>query len=186
MPKNKGATLIELLLSLAVGCVIFLALLGAITPLQTLTWDLSTLYDRDSTLCLAPLLLCKWIAGAGNNRAGQNWTGIQLDGDSLQAMSDTEGKKGFPDGHLNESYESIAVRRKGSDLQIKSKTGSFQPAFKNFTDFSADLADLPLLSLTIGTDVDAALIRMTKTAARQRVFKIYLWNYRPNLFEEIP
>jgi len=186
VPKSRGATLIELLISLAIGCVILLAFLGAAVPFQTIAWDLSLLHDRDSSLCLAPLLFCKWISGAGNNRAGHSWDGVQQEGDTLHLKSDTEGQDGFPDGRLKESYESIALRVKGSDLQIRSEGGSFQPAFKNFAGLQVHRADDRLLSLTFEGRTDRSLLSTPAEGSKQVAFKVYLWNYRPNLFEETP
>ncbi|MFB3905924.1 MAG: prepilin-type N-terminal cleavage/methylation domain-containing protein [Acidobacteriota bacterium] len=185
MRKNKGSTLVEVLLSLAIGWVIFMAFLGAIAPVQSLSWDLSALHDRDSTLCLAPPLLCKWTAAAGNNCSKHESTCLR-DGGMLHVKSDTDGSKGFPDGDLDESYESISIRHNGADLQIRSAGGSFQPVFRNVSTFEADTTDPLLLSVKLGAQTDKTLIRMPETSPRELSFQVYLWNRRPNLFEENP
>ncbi len=185
MPKNKGATLIEALFALAIGSILFVAFLGAVAPVQSLSWDLSALHDRDSTLCLAPPLLCKWITGAGNNRAGSA-ASVRTEEGTLQLQSDMDGSNGFPDGDVEDNYESIAIRQNGSDLQLKSGNGSFQPAFRNISTFQSETGDLRLLRLRLAADVDKTLIRVPLTGRKQVWFDVYLWNFRPNLFEEAP
>jgi len=185
VPKNKGATLIEALIALSIGPLLVVAFLGAVAPVQSLTWDLSALHDRDSTLCLAPPLLCKWISGAGNNRVDRS-TCVRADGNILHLQSDMDGSNGFPDGDVDESYESVSIRQNGSDLQIRSGAGSFQPAFRNVHSFHADLADSRLLRLALAADADKALIRVPSTGPKPITFDLYLWNFRPNLFGEVP
>jgi hypothetical protein len=177
--------LIEALLALAIGLIIFIAFVGAIAPVQSLGWNLSALHDRDSTLCLGPPLLCKWTAGAGNNRPNDNSTCLEEAG-MLHVRSDTDGTHGFPDGDLEESYESISIRRNGSDLQIRSGVGSFQPVFRNVAAFEADTTDPQLLCLKLGAQTDKTLVRMPETGPSLVSFQVYLWNRRPNLFEENP
>lgn len=183
MPKNKGATLIEALLALAIGWILFMVFLGAVSPVQSLAWDLSALHDRDSTLCLGPPLLCKLISPAGNNRPRD---GCLEEAGVLHVRSDTDGSNGFPDGDLDESYEAISIRRNATDLQIKSGGGSFQPVFRNVTGFDADATDPLLLRLTLGAQTDKTRIRMPETEPVQVSFQVYLWNHRRNLFEENP
>lgn len=186
MPKNSGATLVEALIALAVGAIVVLGFLAAMSPVQSLSWDLSALHDRDSTLCLGPPLLCKWTAGAGNNRPSQGSNWVRTEAGTLQVQSDTEGPTGFPDGKLLDTYESISIRHNGGDLQIKSGTGSFQPVFRNVTGFSPSITDPRLLSMTLTAQTDKTLIKTPSTQPKRVAFLVYLWNYRPNLFEEAP
>lgn len=185
MQRNSGATLIEALLGLAIGSLLFVAFLGGVAPVQSLTWDLSALHDRDSTLCLAPLLFCKWISGAGNNRphvsaSVRNETGV------LRLESDMDGTDGFPDGDVNDNYESISIRGNGADLQLKSGNGTFQPVFRNVGTFQAVVTNPTLLRLKMGAEVDKTMIRVPSIGLKHLSFDVYLWNFRPNLFEESP
>lgn len=185
MPKNRGATLIEALLALAISWIILVAFLGAIRPLQTLAWNLSAFHDRDSTLCLAPPLLCKWTAGAGNNRAKESANCLKQAG-VLYLRSDSDGADGFPDGDLDESYESISIRQNGTDLQIKSGNGTFQPVFRNVSTLEVETIDPLVVGLKIGAQTDKTLLGTPQTEPRRAAFQVYLWNRRPNLFEEKP
>ena len=185
MPRNRGVTLIEALIALTVSSLLFVAFMAAIAPVQSLCWDLSALHDRDATLCLAPPLVCKWTSGAGNNRADRAAC-VRAEGGILHLQSDADGSDGFPDGDVKDSYESISIRQNGSDLQIKSGSGSFQPAFRNIGAFHADTADPQLLRVTLAAEVDKRLIRVPSTGRKLVSFDVYLWNFRPNLFEEAP
>ncbi len=185
MPKNRGATLIEALIALAIGSFLFVTFLAAVAPVQSLAWDLSALHDRDAALCLAPPLLCKWVSGAGNNRADRP-TCVRTQAGVLHLESDTDGSNGFPDGDVKDTYESVSIRENGSDLQLKIGAGSFQPVFRNISSFQADLTDPRLLRLRLGAEVDKTLIRVPSTGPKSMTFDVYLWNFRPNLFEEAP
>lgn len=183
MQTSRGSTLIEALLALAIGWVIFIAFLGGIVPVQSLAWDLSACHDRDSTLCLAPPLLFKWCMAAGNNRTED---ACLREAGILHVRSDMDGPNGFPDGDLDENYESVSIRRSGLDLQIRSGGGSFQPVFRNVSAFEADTSDPRLLRLSLGTQTDKVRLGMPETGPTWVAFDVYLWNRRPNLFEENP
>lgn len=185
MRKSKGSTLIEALLALAIGSLILAGFVAAIAPVQTLGWNLSAWHDRDSTLCLAPPLLCKWTAGAGNHRALQSSSCLEEAG-MLHVRTDSDGLDGFPDGDLDESYESITIRQSGADLQLRSGDGSFQPVFRNISTFEIDATDSQLLRVKLGAQTDKKLVRMPQMEPRTVLLKVYLWNRRPNLFEEKP
>lgn len=185
MPKNKGATLIEALIALAIGSFLFVTFLAAVAPVQSLTWDLSALHDRDAALCLAPPLLCKWISGAGNQRTDRAAC-VRAEEGTLHLTSDTDGPSGFPDGDIDDSYESVSIRQNGSDLQLKVGAGSFQPVFRNISTFAIDTDDPRLLRLRLDGEIDKALIRVPSVGPKQMSFDVYLWNFRPSLFEEAP
>ncbi len=185
MPRNKGATLIEALIALAIGSFLFVAFLAAVAPVQSLTWDLSALHDRDATLCLAPPLLCKWISGAGNHRADRAAC-VRAEEGTLYLTSDTDGPDGFPDGDVDDSYESVSIRRNGSDLQLKIGGGSFQPVFRNISTFQVAIDDPRLLHLRVDGEIDKRLVRVPSAGPRQTSIGVYLWNFRPSLFEEAP
>jgi prepilin-type N-terminal cleavage/methylation domain-containing protein len=186
VPKNEGFSLIEMLVALCISSIALAAFFGAIGQFQTVNRDLGLLTERDSNLGLASLLLTKWITAAGNNRWNQEWEGFSTDGAALDARSDTEGPDGFPDEKLTESYETISVRRKGTDLQIKSKTGSFQPALKNLSQFQVEPDDLPLVRLRLAGATDRPTMTSRSAPESRMELDLYLWNYRTNLFSEAP
>lgn len=186
MQTSDGFSLIEVLISLAVSCIVLVAFVGAAGEFQTINWNLSQLAERDSNLSLVPLMCAKWLSGAGNNRWDRNWTGLSREADALVARADMEGTDGFPDGALTESFESIALRRSGTDFQIRSNGGTYQPAAKNIGTFAFDNSDSCLLRLTFSGITDRPLMRVRAAAVNRLEFDVYLWNYRPNLFAEKP
>ena len=185
MLKSSGFSLIEVLVALGISSVALIAFLGAIDQFQVVNRDLALLDERNSNLGLAPLLLTKWLTGAGNNRWKQEWGGLSASDDTLETQSDSEGPDGFPDTKLTESYETISVRHKGNDLQLKSKSGTFQPALKNVSRFEAQ-PDLPFLRLRLRGVTDRPLMTSRAPLESELELDLYLWNYRPNLFAEAP
>ena len=185
MPKSDGFSLIEVLVSLGISSVALIAFLGAFDQFQIVNRDLTLLDERNSNLRLAPLLLTKWLTGAGNNRWKQKWHGLSTDGNTIDAQSDSEGPDGFPDKTLTESYETISVRHKGNDLQLKSKSGTFQPALKNVSRFEVK-SDLPFLTLRLRGVTDRPLMTSRAPLESELELDLYLWNYRANLFAEAP
>lgn len=185
MLRSRGFSLIEVLIALCISSVALVAFFGAFSQFQAVNHDLSALHERNSNLSMAPLLLLKWMAGAGNNRWDQGWEGVSTDGRTVGALSDSEGPGGFPDQALNDTYEMIWVRDNGKDLQIKSKSGSYQPAVKNIARFEVD-SDPPSLKFRLEGATDSNLLT-SRTAVESKLdLEVYLWNYRPNLFAEAP
>ena len=185
MPRNEGFSLIEVLVALGISSLALIAFLGAIQQFQVVNRDLALLDERDSNLGLAPLLLTKWITGAGNNRWNQGWDGLYVDDDRIDARSDSEGPDGFPDKQLTESYETVSIRQKGNDLQLKSGSGTFQPALKNVSSFGVE-SEPPFLSLRLRGITDRPLLTSRAPLEAEMQLDLYLWNYRPNLFAEAP
>jgi prepilin-type N-terminal cleavage/methylation domain-containing protein len=181
--KSSGVSLLELLISLSISGILILAFFALVGQHQATLWTLALLEERNSNLALAPLLLPKWVSAAGNNRSIAS-TGIAKDGETLHVKSDLEGPSGFPDGQLAHSYEAIAIRRNGSDLQLRCNGGTFQPVIKNVSNFQSDVAGCPLIAISLAGSTERAAWLLKTPLEKRMILQVYLWNYRPSLFEE--
>ena len=189
MPRNRasGVTLVETLLSMVIFLIVFVAALSLVDRFQSLAWNLSLLQEKEANLSAAPLLLARWILPAGNNRFQSNWIGVAGDAERLDIQSDIDGPLGFPDNSLTQSYESISVRRNGSDMQVKSNQGTFQPVLKNVSQLRFRLKDLPIIEVSLSGQVDRrTLLMRTPPVVDQTSVRFYAWNFRKNLFTEAP
>lgn len=185
--NESGASLVEALLSMVIFLVVILGALGLVDRFQSLAWNLNLLQEKEANLSAAPLLLARWILPAGNNRFGANYIGISGDRDTLQVRSDFDGPLGFPDNSLSQSYESISLRRNGSDMQLKSGQGTYQPVLKNVSQLQFRTVDLPVLEVTLSGQVDRPTLGMAAPPIVDRTTaRFYAWNYRKNLFAEVP
>jgi len=180
--KNDGFTLIELLVGLALSVILGLALLSFVQQFQNWNSNLGLLMERDEQLRQAPLLLSRYLAAAGNNRF-QSGDGLQVGLDRIRARADLEGEDGFPNNRLGEAFEAVTLRRGPEDLQLQSGKGGFQPLLKHIQDFSASQWDPPLLKIRVGARTGRELQAIGGRAERDVEILIYIWNYRPNLFE---
>ena len=186
MLKSKGFTLMELLISLFLSVILFLAFFSLFERFEIWSSNLNLMLERDENLWLSPLLLWRWIAPAGNNRWTNSWIGVAIESDEIRVKSDMEGPGGFPDSQLAHRFETIALRWKNSHLQLKSGNGSFQPVLKNISGLQAQNQNLPLISLRISAATERPPRPLNSPLSRSTVLTIYLWNYRSNLFAEAP
>jgi hypothetical protein len=182
---TKGYTLLETLLALLLALVVLGAFLGTTDCIQRWSIELHQLLERDRNAALAPLLLTRWVYSAGNNRWTGDWPGYSLESGQLRVRSDVDGPGGFPDGDLGESYEDIAIRQSGSDLQLKSGAGNFQPVLKNISGFLPSPSP-PLVTLRVQSQTDQRLRSTGRPARAGFELSLYLWNHHPNLFREAP
>ncbi len=188
MPENSesGVSLVEALISMVIFLIVTLGALGLVDRFQSLAWNLNLLQEKEANVSAAPLLLARWILPAGNNRFASNCIGVSGDQNTLQIRSDIDGPSGFPDTTLAQSYESISVRRNGSDMQVQSDQGGFQPVLKNVSQLEFR-ADLPVIEVSISGQVDRRTLAMAAPpVVDQTTMRFYAWNYRRNLFAEVP
>lgn len=186
MPRSEGVTLLETLIALLVSMTLLLAFFSLFQTVQTLEGNLSLLLERDENFWLAPLLLTRWFTAAGNNRWRQTWEGLSIQSGEVQINSDMDGAQGFPDGVLLSSFETVTLRHKASDLQLKSGSSTFQPLLKNISNFQVDGQALPVASVRIAAVTDRPLVAPHQTVSDSTALLVYIWNYRPNLFAESP
>lgn len=185
MEKNEGFTLMELLVALALSVVLGLALLTFVRQFQNWNSNLGLLMERDEQFRQAPLLLSRYLAAAGNNRFTQE-DGLEPGRDRIRVRADLDGKDGFPDDKLNDAFEQVTLRQGEGDLQFQSGKGGFQPLLKSVDMFRPGEWAPPLLGVELGTRTARELRAVGGRAPRRAEIWLYLWNYRPNLFEAEP
>ena len=184
MLRNDGFSLLEMLVALAISAVLTLSFFALILQFQKWGSNLDLLLDRDQNLRLAPLLLCRYLQEAGNNRWRQNWSGVKFDGDRLEIRSDSDGAGGFPDFRLEAPFESIALRHQANELKLKSGPGSFQPLLRNIAALEGVDLIPPILSVRIRAITDRNLADLNQPDSESISLDFFLWNYRSNLFPE--
>lgn len=124
---ERGATLLELLVGLAVGVFVLAAALGALAGLGRLVsveWLL--LRQQEQSNVLAPLLV-NWLAGAGCGREDRA-AAVQIAEDRIRVEADIDGPEGFPDGRLEDGFELLSLAAGRGSLRVKSRGGASQPA----------------------------------------------------------
>jgi prepilin-type N-terminal cleavage/methylation domain-containing protein len=121
---SRGFTLIECVVTLAVGLILLLCVLSVVGQSAAVAGALCAHIERDRESVQAASLLGRWVPPAGNGLTG---AGLAVTGSSISVGADIDGEGGFPDGDLDESFEDIAVRAGGGGLQIRSGGGNFQP-----------------------------------------------------------
>jgi len=166
--------------------LVFLGFFVVVGQFQKGSSDLHLLLERDSNLWLAPLLLSRWIAPTGNNRWDQPWPGVAVQPGLLELNSDIHGKGGFPDSELSSSFEALRLRTSKANLQVKSGRGSFQPVIKNITGLIFDSEQMPLIAIRLEAVTDRPPSSFEGNLLEAVEFFIFLRNYRPNLFREVP
>ncbi len=182
MRRNRGFSLIELLIGLALSVTLGLALLSFVRQFQNWNANLGLLMERDEQLRQAPLLLARYLAGAGNN----GWVdrdGLETGAGSVRAKADLDGEEGFPDSRLGAAFETVTLRQGENDLQFQSGRGGFQPLLKNIEGFQPSQWDPPLLRLKVAARAGRELQSVGGRADQEIEVLVYVWNYRENLFE---
>ena len=186
MLKNRGFSLLEILISLLISSIVFLTLFSILDQFRNLSAHLSSLLERDANAWLAPLLLSRWLPAAGNNRWKGTWEGVSFEPNLIQLNSDIQGPEGFPDSQLNNSFERLSIRCAGANLQVKSGKGSFQPILKNILSLKADSTAMPLVCLYLEAVTDRTFPIFDKSRSELTQLCFLLRNYRSSLFPEDP
>lgn len=184
MPRNRGFSLIELLVALALSVLLGLAMLTLMRQFLEWNGNLGLLMDRDERTRQGPLLLSRHVTAAGNNRWSGIWTGMRIAGDELRVASDITGEDGFPDGRLADSFETVALRCRSGQLQIRSGRSGYQPLLKNVREFQAERWAPPLLRLRLVLQTDRRLRGVRSDSLEPLELDFHVWNYRRNWFEE--
>lgn len=184
MPKNRGFSLIELLVALALSILLGLAMLTLIRQFVQWNANLGLLMDRDQRSRQGPLLLSRHLAAAGNNRWGGSWTGLRVAADELLLNADITGEEGFPDGRLADAFESVALRLRSGQLQIRSGRSGYQPLLKNVHEFAVERWSPPLLRLRLVLRTERRLGGVGADSLEPVPLDFHVWNYRRNWFEE--
>ena len=184
MPRDKGFTLLELMVSLTIFVLFTGAFFSAWQQLQLGSADLASLFERDQNLYLSTLLLSRWLPPAGNHHQHLSQSGVTGGPNTLEVTGDIDGPSGFPDASLNQSFERIALRQRNDALQLRSGRGSFQSLIEGISDFQITPA-ASSTELTLESNA-ASLRNPEKENTRSVAARFFLWNYRINLFAKKP
>lgn len=181
--NERGFSLIELMLALALGSIVLGALLTGLHQTQIWAGNLSRLAARDSNLQLAQLLLSRLISSAGSNLRPSGHQSVEVRADQLILRADLSGAaEGFPDGSLDDPFESIALRQRDGRLQLRSGNGSFQSLLEPVDSFEVQLQTSRLLRLRLVASTEGELAAVRQSLPEPMELWQSLPNLRPNLF----
>ena len=183
--EPKGFSLVEMMLALALGSIVLGALLTGLHQTQIWAGNLSRLALRDSNLHLAQLLLSRLISSAGSNLRPSGAPGVEIQADQLMLRADLTGTaEGFPDGSLDDPFESLTVRQRDGRLQLRSGNGTFQSLLEPLESFEAQWQTPRLLRLRLVAPTDGELAAIRQSLSESLELWHSLPNLRPNLFAE--
>jgi len=165
-PENKvrGFTLVELLIAMAIGCVVLGALISTFV-IQSKAYDVQEqVAEMVQSARAAMDMMTREIRMAGYNPTGATFNGITYDAAQLQIRADLSG-----DGDTGDSNENIVYKYYGAtDYQIKRKTGGgyFQPFAENIQAFTFAYLEADGMTEVNTTDDNDKIrqIRITITA----------------------
>jgi hypothetical protein len=141
--------------------------------------ELSLACERNENLWLVPVILSQTVQSAGCGGITLE-KGITVDQACLKVQSDIDGKNGFPDGTLHQSYENLAIRLKSTTLQLQSGKGTFQPLALHVESFKPILIDRDL-----HIDLEGSKRSMFNPEGSNKLnLRFHLWNYQRSLFEK--
>ncbi len=183
--RERGFSLVEMMLALALGSIVLGALLSGLHQTQIWAGNLSSLALRDSNLQLAQLLLSRLISSAGSNLRPSGQPSVEIQAGQLILRADLTGAaEGFPDGSLNDPFESLALRQRDGRLQLRSGNGSFQSVLEPVESFEVQWQSPRLLRLRLMAPTDGELAGIGRSLSESLELWHSLPNLRPNLFAE--
>jgi len=159
--REKGFTLAELLIALAISGII-LGTIAGIFIMQRKTYDIQEqITEMVQTARAAVDMMSREIKMAGHDPTGAGFDGITYDADQLQIKVDIYKKNstGDPDGDTLDSNENIIYKyydeHSKYPYQIKRKTGKgyFQPFAENIKEFKFDYLDSTGNATTTNADI---------------------------------
>lgn len=153
-----GFTIVELLISMAIGLIIITALTSTFVT-QRQSYDVQQQITAAVQMARAAMdMMSREIRLAGYDPTGAGFNGIPYDTSQLQVLADLDG-----DGATTSSNENIAYAFYGETDQIKRKTGNgyFQPFAEDAQAFSFDYLDSEGNSTYISADIRQVRISLT-------------------------
>ena len=180
MPAEKGVSLLEMMVVLALASTLSMALLLMARSVQIWSIHLNALLERDEDAELAPLILLRAVTQVGNNQALFSASPVDLTADLLSLRSDFDGSGHFPDGALRSPFESVQFRCRDGHFQMRSGSGSFQSILKNTPQAGWSWNGSTSLNIQITSSVP--LVTLPEEAERELTMRFFLWNFRPHLF----
>jgi len=136
--QEKGFTLVEVLVAMATGAILFTAVIGVFLVQRKAYTVQEQTTEMVQTVRAAMDMICREARMAGYNPTGADFDGIPYHASELRILADFRGKKtsDSPDGDTNDPHEDITYRYNPKDLQIERNTGGgSQPFAENITDF---------------------------------------------------
>ena len=185
MGSNRGTTLLETLVAVALSGILFASFFTVFGQTQTVVSNLNLLLERDQNLSLLPLLLSRWIPSAGNNRRNFKRVGWSIESERLYLNSDTDGPSGFPDGKLRAPFEGLVLKCEKGHLKVKSGRGGFQPILKNIREWELTSRNRKI-EVRVSAELDHPYLNWKYDDVEQVHLDFFLRNYRANLFAENP
>lgn len=155
---QKGYTLIELLISMAIGLAI-IGVLASTFVMQRDTFDMQEqIMEAVQTARATMDMMTREIRMAGYDPTGVGFNGITYDTSQLRILADLDG-----DGTTTGPNEDITYAYYDETDQLKRKTGNgyFQPFADNIQTFTFTYLNSALGSTSATTDIRAVRISIT-------------------------
>ena len=168
---QKGYTLIELLISMAIGLAI-IGVLASTFVMQRNTYDVQEQSMEAVQTARATMdMMTREIRMAGYDPTGVGFNGITYDTSQLRILADLDG-----DGTTTGPNEDITYAYYDETDQLKRKTGNgyFQPFADNIQTFTFTYLNSALGSTSATTDIRA--VRISITARTEKPDPDYLSN----------
>lgn len=167
---ERGFTFTELLIAMAIGCVLLGAVIGTFI-LQGKSYDAQEqITEMVQTTRAAMDMISREIRMAGYDPTGAGFDGIPHDASRLQIVADLRGAKTSDpaDGDTDDPNENITYSYDSKNFQIDRNTGGGnQPFAENIETFTFDYLDGDGNSTT--TTANIRQIRVTITARTARL-----------------
>ncbi len=176
--EEGGYTLVELLIAMAIGCVVVAAIISAFMMQRKSLEVQEQIAEMVQTARAAMDMMGREIRMAGYNPTGATFNGIPYDPEQLQIRADLRGADAAdpPDGDTDDPNENIIYAYYDETHQIKRKTGNgyFQPFAENIDGFFFDYLDRAGNTTTTTEDIRQIRITITaRTAKRDPGYAVY-------------
>ena len=175
--NEKGFTLIEMLISMAIGLIIMAALSSAFL-MQRKTYDVQEqIVEMVQTARAAMDMMTREIRMGGYDPTGAGFDGIPYNAGQLQIRADIDDNAGtgVSDGYTNDSNEDITYSYDNTNRQIDRNTGGgAQPFAENIQAFTFSYLDSSGNTTTTTSDIRQIQITITAMTAEPD------GNYTPN------
>ena len=167
--RDRGFTLVELLMAMAILGIIFAALASTFV-IQSRSYDLQEqVTEMTQTARAAMDMMTREIRMAGCNPAGAVFNGITYNASQLQIRMDLTDASGNPgsDGATTGPNENIIYTYDAANLRIDRNTGaSAQPFAENIQSFTFSYLDSDGNATTATADIRQVSIAITARTAK--------------------
>ena len=175
--NEKGFTLIEMLISMAIGLIIMAALSSTFILQREAYDDQEQIAETIQTARAAMDIMTREIRMGGYDPTDAGFNGIPYNAGQLQILADIDDNAGtgVSDGDTNDSNEDITYSYDSTNLQIDRNTGGgAQPFAENIQAFTFSYLDSSGNTTTTTSNIRQIQLTITsRTAQPDR-------NYTPN------